>query len=461
MSSFSATRTRVPLLAALLFCTLGTAPLVRAQTPDSVSIPLQILPLAGGAYRLGIDISIGGAPSRTYLLDTGSQPFFSGYYNGAVWWGNATPTGASGNYGYTGGFAYHYNVVTTNVTLGGNPLATAVNVNMGQVVAKLLGPEKKVDQSFVDLMEAGKPPEGNLFWGTLGANPMAAQDGFFSILGQLPGNLSNGFIIHTGGRGGNASLTLGPTDTLRSKFPITVPMEGQNTTVTFPNSGQPTYQEALLTGQILVSNGNTSYAVVVPVILDTGDPSSVLYQDLTVAVPSALVTAVKSGNTTTNYLGNGTTFTLSVQGEPGSTNWVWNFIAGQLQSNNQVVLEQGGGNLNTGLSEFFSFDVMFDLQNGVIGFRALPAPTVGLKVNGAEKRMTRQTKITLRGTATASSVVSFVGVVVPGRKAQIASGTTSWQATVPLNYGQNTISVRAHSVDGLVTPAQKIVVRRY
>jgi len=438
-------------LGALLLGLAVAAPTAHANTPDSVTIPLKLLHVSG-LFRLGIDVSIGGAPAKTYLLDTGSEPFFSGYFSGAGWWGNFTDTGLSGNYGYTGGVSYNYEVVTANLTLGGNASATAPNVAIGQIIAQSLN--GTVQPQFVTNMQAGLPPLSNAFWGTLGAGLDPAANGLFTILGQMPGNLSTGFIVHTGGRGGSPTLTLGLTDAVRATFPMQVPMEGRNTTLPFPNSNQPTYLLRLLAGQIQLADGKNPYAVVVPVILDTGDPNSVLTQDSHVTVPSSLI---KNGSLVT-----GASFGLSAQGQPGSINWVWNFITGQLVSNNAVnVVPTGGGTLNTGLSPFFSYDVMFDLKNGVIGFKALPPPYVKLTVAGADKITTTKDKITLHGTATASSYVTFVGVGVAGRPFQNATGTAHWTATVPLQMGLNNILVRAHSIDGLTTPTQKIAVRRF
>jgi hypothetical protein len=51
-------------------------------------------------------------------------------------------------------------------------------------------------------------------------------------------------------------------------------------------------------------------------------------------------------------------------------NWLLGFIAGNVSGQNQAkdVSDPTNGRINTGLITFFNYDVMFDVQNGTVGF---------------------------------------------------------------------------------------------
>ena len=70
--------------------------------------------------------------------------------------------------------------------------------------------------------------------------------------------------------------------------------------------------------------------------------------------------------------------TVEITGHGG---WNWNFTAGTTKSVNRVQVtpagDQKAGGINLGTSVFFDFDVMFDIENGVIGFRPITSASSG------------------------------------------------------------------------------------
>jgi len=470
-----------------LLLTLATSALplraATAATPQSVTIPLQTILLPGGTYRLGITARIGGAPKAVaYLLDTGSFGFFSAWTANATWWGNYTPTGDSGTANYTGGIEYTFNTVTTNVTLGNNPAATAQNVHMGLITNVTLN--GTVDTAFFNALAAGQPPEADgHFYGTLGTGLGAIKDfgGLYAIAAQLPGNLGSGFIIHTGGPGGRATLTLGLTPALRQQFTVLVPMQGANTTVTFPNSGYPTYSLQLLNGTLAVVSSNTSipgnntYSGNLGIILDTGGPSGVIYNKDAFQIPADFFT---KGNVTA-----GSNLTLSARAlfpviDPPAPadlpfitdsisgfpeNWTWSILTGNLVSLNCFTLSRkppnGGAAVNTGITPFMYQDIMFDIQRGLVGFRASTQTAYTQIAANAVTSPTAADKVTLSGVARSSEKILSVTYKL-GTGAYIkADGTESWKFTTPLKTGLNTITVPAISSRGLATTQTLSITR--
>jgi hypothetical protein len=433
----------------------GLASGLRADTPETVTIPLQNILLPGGTYRLGIAASIGGGNQATYLLDTGSFGFFSAYKTGASWWGNFTDTGKSGNVSYTGGIAYNFDTVTANVTLGGNSLATATDVRLGQIVSVTLN--GTADAAFNTALMNGTAPEAGTFYGTLGAGLGRVDDGaggLFSIIAQMPGNLASGFIIHTGGPGGKATLTIGLTPALRQEFSMQVPMQGQNTTVTFPGSGYPTYDLRLVSGHLKVDNSGARYTGKLDIIFDTGDPSAVIFDKDNLKVPKSDIT--------NGLLTAGDRMTLAANGTVPANDWQWSVTAGTLTGQDRVVVSTtvpaGGPVINTGITPFFTQDIMFDIQNGVVGFNPITPAEYSQLVADATPGTTTAAKLKVSGIARGTDSVVGVHYSLNGGPYTRAIGTLNWHFTVKLTSGMNTIKVRAVNGKGMISKVETIVV---
>jgi hypothetical protein len=451
------------LVSILAFTALALSLQVSAQddsvaTPQSVTIPLQTILLPGGTYRLGISARIGGAPvAEPYLLDTGSFGFFSAWTSTASWWnGTYANTTDSGTASYTGGIEYYFNTVITNVTLGSNPAATAQNVHVGLITNVTLN--GVVDTAFYAALAKGHAPEGGgHFYGTLGSGLGSIKDagGLYAIAAQLPGNLGTGFIIHTGGPGGRATLTVGLTPALRKQFTVLIPMQGANTTVTFPNSGYPTYTLQL------------------GVVLDSGDPNGVIYNKDAFELPDSFVTKgmLTKGETMTlaasaihpviDPLPADLPFIADPSGLP--QDWSWTITTGNLTGINQINLSPkppaGEAAINTGITPFMSQDIMFDIQNGLVGFKKITESAYTQIAADPVTTPTASSKVTITGVARSSDKILSVLYKLGNDAYKKASGTESWKFTTPLKTGINTITVRAISSRGLATTQTLSITR--
>jgi hypothetical protein len=337
----------------LLLAALGLAgPLaLRAQsTPDTVTIPLQLVQLASGDFKLGISVSLGGGPFKLYEFDTGASGFYAA--NNTAWWANYT-TGNSTivTQMYSSGIFYNSTIVNTTVDFGnGIPTLTA---NMAQIQAAGGGSLG----NWAANVTAGIPPLYGAFFGDFGIG-LSSGNGIFGLLPQLPGKLADGFIIRTGGFAHpNPTLQIGITDSDRANFTIVVPMNGTVANVTFPNSGYPTYaQQIILANATFSLNGNTA-AFPTGLVLDTGAPSMELHDNgINITLPPYFLDDKQVIPGTAISLTNG--------------DWYLQFYAGNVSGQNLAndASDPSNGRINTGLITFFTYDVMFDLKDGVVRF---------------------------------------------------------------------------------------------
>lgn len=331
-----------------------------AATPESVSVPLRVIRLAGGAHKVGIEIGLGGGPKRLYELDTGASGFYAAYNED--WWPSFEPLpDAPITQDYASGVTYVASKVRTQV---------AIPSDHGDVVAELevaritdgyggsLGPQD--DSTWNADVAAGKPPLYEHFYGDFGAD-LRKKDGLASLLPQLPGNLSSGFIVELGcQRRGGPRLVLGLTDDSRARFTTKVAMQPGNGDV-FPVSGLPTYAQAILSVDFELSRRGVVQSFATDALLDTGGPTTNINESDDFRVDRALVDRSKG------VLASATYVSVFAQGiERGDFELA--FLAGRVSGRNEVKVTPGGsGNVNLGLIPFFRYDVMFDVENGVVG----------------------------------------------------------------------------------------------
>jgi hypothetical protein len=337
----------------LFLAALGLAgPLaLRAQsTPDTVTIPLQLVQLASGDFKLGISVSLGGGPFKLYEFDTGASGFYAA--NNTAWWSNYTTVNSTiVTQMYSSGIFYNSTIVNTTVDFGnGIPTLTA---NMAQIQAAGGGSLG----NWAANVTAGIPPLYGAFFGDFGIG-LSSGNGIFGLLPQLPGKLADGFIIRTGGFAHpNPTLQIGITDSDRANFTIVVPMNGTVANVTFPNSGYPTYaQQIILANATFSLNGNTA-AFPTGLVLDTGAPSMELHDNgINITLPDSFLDGKQVIPGTAISLTNG--------------DWYLQFYAGNVSGQNLAndASDPSNGRINTGLITFFTYDVMFDLKHGVVRF---------------------------------------------------------------------------------------------
>jgi len=361
---------RVPLSS---LSTRAVPPLAVPQSSASRSLPLHYLPYTTPSGlvedKYGIEVAIGAGPVRMYEFDTGGTGFLAGY-DPAVWPGidpRGPPVGAR----YTSGNFFDAVALNAVVTLGrgSTAVSTAGPVQIGAILA---GGNDKTGASF-DFLGSTAPVEG-AFYGDFGASfginsgsgPGVA---LTSVLFQLPGNLSSGFVVQLGPVGGHSQLTVGLTPELRAQFPYAVRLADVSGLV-YPTSGRPVYEQFGFDATYTLSrDGERRSLGPIKTIIDSGAPSSSLRLP---AWPAGEPYPFSSGGTAVDP---GTTVTFGFPAAAGTPPLDWSFSAGFDGSVNQVDYSSSSGqatsgnNVNTGLNLYNAFDVMFDLQEGLVRLR--------------------------------------------------------------------------------------------
>lgn len=367
--------------------TRGIAPLNIVQSNDTKSVPLYFMPNYDTTGKIqvkyGIEVAIGTNAPRFYVFDTGGQGFFAGY-NEAYWQGVTLGTNETSNT-YTSGNFFDGVATTTSVTIGSG--AQSVTTAPIQIAAITDGGNHKKKTVF-DFTNEFATPVDDRFVGDFGASwgiqPVDNQtQGLSSVLFQLPGNLSTGFIVQLGPIGSDQQLTMGITDALRDQFTYAIPVTqatGDNAGF-YPVSGFPFLDQFGFTGQYQVKEpGSTTGTTLgtdpypgcaqqcLPSIIDSGAPST------GVRLPNA-PTPYPYSTDEDKALQSDIDFSAvfpTTQGRPALT---WQFLSGTNSSVDAVGYsgESGaafsGQNVNTGLNLYNQFDVMFDTELQVIWLR--------------------------------------------------------------------------------------------
>ncbi|AQT80207.1 hypothetical protein B1R94_14455 [Mycolicibacterium litorale] len=358
--------------------TRGVAPLVIQQSTDSKTIPLYYMPVSDGnggfQIKYGIDVAIGDNPARRYLFDTGGNGFFANYTPG--YWDGVTVGDQPVNITYSsGGFldGYATEAVVT-IGTGSHTVSTGQPVLVSAVTSAsgffTPGPAQPTNPYAQDAPFAGD------FGAAFGVQQVGDKQlytpGSFitSPLFQLPGNLSTGYLVQAGPIGTTPQLTVGITDELRRQFPYAVPVsQVTDPSGTYPVSGYPILQQFGFypTYSVTGPDGN-------PIVLYGGAPLQSLAdtgaQSTNVRLPDPNVRPYEVDG----QLAPGTVFTASIPTTTG-TPLTWQFVAGDIPSVNEVVYTNGTGaatklpNVNTGLNMFNDFDIMFDVESGLIWLR--------------------------------------------------------------------------------------------
>lgn len=267
------------------------------------------------------------------LFDTGS----SGCFVDASLVGAATPAGRTFKIEYGSGQTYKGDVLLGDVALGAE--AVAAGVECGAVS---------------DASPALPLPGG--FQGTLGMSLVRgkkSQGGLYSLVAQLPGNLSSGFIVGIGGS--SPSVTVGLTDAERATF-ATRPLPAQQPK-RYPN-GVRAWNDKGTKVRVTIDD----FSTVLRTVFDTGAVNTELIDVR--RIPDRLLSDLREPPV---HVVPGLSAAFDIPGTP------WTFTTGTTSNDDYILrlpLESGGTKrLNTGLGIYFSYDVMFDIERGRIGFR--------------------------------------------------------------------------------------------
>ena len=328
-----------------------------ADTTSSLVIPLQILEVGGG-YKVWISVVLSDQSESgdstdplLFIFDTGAAGFFA-----------HVPPGSQGTFETpTTDYGSTFNRYASTLELSGtaNPVnVTFPNASAAQVFPVIISVPTQAEIKSFPLL--GK------FYGDFGAGPNATtfnQQNRFSlltVLAQLGSQYGNGFIVDTGsepanGKTGSGQLIAGLTDTLRGLFPVTIPMVSEGP---YPPSSQSEPAQSVatfskdLTGTLTLHSHPALTLTDATFVLDTGTAPVLLY-------PGSAVT--------TNYApSDGKPLTLSIT-SGGQTATLFSVTQVDVMGTES---NQPAGFINAGLTPFFNNPILFDLENGVVGFPA-------------------------------------------------------------------------------------------
>lgn len=461
---------------------LGIVTIARADPPRVVSIPLYHVLVVPGDYKLGIKASLGGSGiNRLYTLDTGSSGLYAAYDR--RWWGEHRRIGKiPGKQTYGGGaFSYTAEMVETSVDFGGGAKVDHVRIGAIKRVKYENLSAKESRKKWNAALHAGVPPLWGVYFGNMGSG-LKLKNGMFAVIAQLPKPLSNGFVVNTKGfllhkkprtviqQG---TVNVGLDDAIRSRFEIKIPMTALTTIdgkPVFLPSGYRAREEQQLKATVSFSApGIQTFSANVPAVLDSGGIGTTFEQNNPfrddkkrngkpnagngVFLPADFI----EGGNGKFKVRDGVDFSAKVS---GNRSWKWGFETGDRNVVNRVSVDtRTAAGINFGLEPFFYYEVMFDIERGVIGLHRIPS-TPRIEVDGGRERITKSATIWLRGRATSSEGVASVEYRVNGSpRLRKVKGRAQWLIPVTLRPGFNWVRVKATSVGG-ATAQQQIIIRR-
>jgi hypothetical protein len=440
----------------LLAPLLALAPTTLPAAPETVSIPLYHVLEDGGGHRLGIYAALGGSPvAKLYEVDTGSTGFYGAR---AEWWPNARVIGPGPNpQSYGSGVSYEYDIVETTVDFGHG--AKTGGVRAGRIT-RATGPGL-TPRKWNHLVKQDIPPLHGAFFGNMGSG-LEHKNGMFAIIPQLPGNLSTGFIIETRGlvRQGQVNrpvrqgqILVGLTDEIRRRFEIQIPMRALTTAngapVFFP-SGYQTREQYLLDVTVTLSRpGSANFSTSMYGLLDSGASTPNYRTTRKTPLPKEFADG--------NHLKTDTQLAAFAAGRG---DWNWTFDPVFTPPFRSIAIEsKGQPNTNLGNSAFFEYDVMYDLQRGILGLHRIPGrPRV--TINGPANRTTAAARTRIAGAASSPTGIQSVRYRINRSPHwRRTSGTAIWQFTARLKPGINHLRIAATNRVGQIARRSLTITR--
>jgi hypothetical protein len=373
--------------------TLLFAANTKAQTINfPIVVPLHFTQITGGDYKLGIYLSIGtGAAPALFELDTGATGFFATYSPNAgvsPWWGSDvtslnTPVDAS----YASGLHYTGTLVEAAVTFfaSSDPstarLTTPI-LRVGQMDSIV---DEKTNNTVIwntNGSPSGDPPVNGAFYGDLGMGLTYNSSGIINLLAQLNyrRGVTPGFRIHANPRTQTAFLQIGLTRRdIADHSAIYLPMNpdtaaGNNTTST----GLKYFAQQIFTATIHITNHKNNRSLKSPgvgMLPDTGATTTLHNsQNSSQPLPTKYAQFITWDNSDQNVgnLNDKLTFELSARTTRGRTARFFKFkTTSVVNAGNVNVANNTPGNtdyyVNTGLSLFLAYDMIFNLKAGELG----------------------------------------------------------------------------------------------
>jgi hypothetical protein len=345
---------------------------------ETATVPLKIVNIGDDEshkeYKVGIELRLGGGELRLYTFDTGSSGFYAA--RNRDWWPSFEPVrGPKIEQSYGDETTFRARIVRTTVAIPTNLGELQAEVEVGQIMnawGGALGPRGK--STWRKYVKVGAPPLFGKFFGDFGSG-LTERNGLFAVLPQLSGNLSSGFALRLGCIGipsSTPTLQIGLTEAIRSQVTSWVPMQGGDQSPPFPNSGLPTYGQKLLEGHFSLEGDGPPYQFRAGTILDTGGGTTSLHEHGDeLKVPDALLSPNDQNVVLSDVL-----FRVTAEGTEVDNGFDLEFTTGTVPTCNEIDVTQSDDEayVNLGLIPFFRYDVVFDVERGLVGFAPCTAP---------------------------------------------------------------------------------------
>jgi hypothetical protein len=431
---------RASVLACCCFALASGATAARGQSTvtSPIVVPLHFTQLPGNGhdppvYKLGIYVGIGaGSTPALFEFDTGGAGFYAAYSpNPGVspWWGTATAISPPDSVTvlYDSGLQYVGNAAQAAVSLyassgAATPLVTtAPTVQVGQ-----MGQINKVNTANPSQVlstpwdqngsSTANPPIDSRFYGDFGMNLAANQipnaSGIVNLIAQLdygPG-VTPGYRIRADVRRQQAWIQIGLTaadtaDPTAMYFPMNIDANVSAPNDVFPGTDRLYRSQQLFNANLSLTGGGEPPLASANVGLtpDTG-ASTTLHntQNSPTPLPGQFSSFTAwSQQDLLGVLQPGLRFGLSgttLANQPVS---FFGFETSGVVDQGQVLVQNNRPDnptyyLNTGISLFYDYDLIYDVQGGVIGLVAVPEPasfvllTSAVLAGGAWLRMRRR-----------------------------------------------------------------------
>lgn len=383
-----------------------------AQTTvnSPITIPLYFTPTNTGADKLGIWVGIGnGATPQLFEFDTGGTGFYAAYSSlpgVSPWWGGGVTANASQqiNISYDSGLNYFGNVAQGVVSIfsAGNAatpsVVTAPTTQIGQMnhIEKINPSNGNVTQLWSNAGNAtASPPINGAFYGDFGMNLVYNTANFSSgisnIIGQLNfgAGITPGFRIHADFANKSAHLKIGLTaeDTASPTakyFKMNADSQAPEG-ATMPVSGLDYFSQQLFNADISIQKPGHPPLVSAGVGMtpDTGASTTLHNTQLSPGnLPNEYADIIDWTNQQENLgrLDNNLRFILTGTTTSNETVGIWDFTTSNAVNAGNVMVQNNRPNnttyyLNTGISFFYEYDLIYNMRDGVIGLDVIPEPS--------------------------------------------------------------------------------------
>ena len=353
---------------------------------NTILVPLHYKPV-NNSSKLGIYASLGGGTPKIFEFDTGGWGFYAAYasedHSKSPWWGtNVTPTDKHITELYDSGIEYQGLAVTTTVSLyadhhSSTPLVTTAETTRVGQMTNIINTNGATYWTPRGEATNGTPPIDQQFYGDFGMGLSYASNGIVNVVMQLAftNGITPGFRVRAFGTNPYLQIGLTAADTnSASAFYF-----GMNTNTNaphgevFPVSGQGFYSEQVFNANMTISNATTNFTANLGITTDTGASTTIHNANVGGIPGELLITNAKDKI----HIVPGADFGLSELTLGGTETNFFQFVT----ATDQVTIQDGKlGNsntfyLNSGIELFQQYDVIYNLQDGQIGFEPIPEPS--------------------------------------------------------------------------------------